>query len=580
MKRLLLKKLIVISRSEQSSLEVPFKKGLNIILGGNKTGKSSLIKSIFTALGCDCSKIEKDWKNLISTYLLYFEYGDEQYCVLRCGKEFSIMKEEKNNYTCVINTEKFQLFCDKLMEIFEVNMQCVISNNSEIINVTTPLLFRFQYIDQDDGWSDIGNEFKNVRYIKDWKGDTNKFITGYLNNDYYKLKAKKIQLSNDKEEKLNELKSNEMFVNSISHDLKKKSQLENLNQLNTVDDVQKKLIKLRNDTDDLRKKEYSIKEKMIKLDNNIFMKKIELNNIYKNIEETQKDISFAMEQDEEIICPICGTKHKNSLNEQLNLSAGLENSEKLRNILEDKINDFKEQLMNFNNEYEDIKNKILKNEELIKDSKEMLSYEELYKNKGKYELYNKCKQELVKIESKYKNLIGEIGALDEQIKEIKSKKRKNEITMQLKDKCKTFAEKINLPSTYIKFRDLVQVIDHTGSETPRLVYMYQSALYLYNLERGGNPFNFYVIDTPNQQGQDEDNLECIFKSMELLLSNKGQVIVGTERKTGLEEKANNIINLSTKRKCLNSEKYNEHINQLQSYQQIITEYIKRKEIEN
>lgn len=580
MKRLLLKKLIVISRSEQSSLEVPFKKGLNIILGGNKTGKSSLIKSIFTALGCDCSKIEKDWKNLISTYLLYFEYGDEQYCVLRCGKEFSIMKEEKNNYTCVINTEKFQLFCDKLMEIFEVNMQCVISNNSEIINVTTPLLFRFQYIDQDDGWSDIGNEFKNVRYIKDWKGDTNKFITGYLNNDYYKLKAKKIQLSNDKEEKLKELKSNEMFVNSISHDLKKKIQLENLNQLNTVDDVQKKLIKLRNDTDDLRKKEYSIKEKMIKLDNNIFMKKIELNNIYKNIEETQKDISFAMEQDEEIICPICGTKHKNSLNEQLNLSAGLENSEKLRNILEDKINDFKEQLMNFNNEYEDIKNKILKNEELIKDSKEMLSYEELYKNKGKYELYNKCKQELVKIESKYKNLIGEIGALDEQIKEIKSKKRKNEITMQLKDKCKTFAEKINLPSTYIKFRDLVQVIDHTGSETPRLVYMYQSALYLYNLERGGNPFNFYVIDTPNQQGQDEDNLECIFKSMELLLSNKGQVIVGTERKTGLEEKANNIINLSTKRKCLNSEKYNEHINQLQSYQQIITEYIKRKEIEN
>ena len=164
------------------------------------------------------------------------------------------------------------------MEIFEVNMQCVISNNSEIINVTTPLLFRFQYIDQDDGWSDIGNEFKNVRYIKDWKGDTNKFITGYLNNDYYKLKAKKIQLSNDKEEKLKELKSNEMFVNSISHDLKKKSQLENLNQLNTVDDVQKKLIKLRNDTDDLRKKEYSIKEKMIKLDNNIFMKKIELNN--------------------------------------------------------------------------------------------------------------------------------------------------------------------------------------------------------------------------------------------------------------------------------------------------------------
>ena len=48
MKRLAIKKLIVISQSESRSLEVPFENGLNIILGGNKTGKSSIIKSIFT----------------------------------------------------------------------------------------------------------------------------------------------------------------------------------------------------------------------------------------------------------------------------------------------------------------------------------------------------------------------------------------------------------------------------------------------------------------------------------------------------------------------------------------------------
>lgn len=51
MKRLIIKKLIVISQSESRSLEVPFSKGLNIILGGNKTGKSSIIKSIFILLG-------------------------------------------------------------------------------------------------------------------------------------------------------------------------------------------------------------------------------------------------------------------------------------------------------------------------------------------------------------------------------------------------------------------------------------------------------------------------------------------------------------------------------------------------
>jgi len=62
MKRLIIKKLIVISQSESRSLEVPFSKGLNIILGGNKTGKYSIIKSIFYTFGCELKRIEKDWK--------------------------------------------------------------------------------------------------------------------------------------------------------------------------------------------------------------------------------------------------------------------------------------------------------------------------------------------------------------------------------------------------------------------------------------------------------------------------------------------------------------------------------------
>lgn len=44
-----------------------------------------------------------------------------------------------------------------------------------------------------------------------------------------------------------------------------------------------------------------------------------------------------------------------------------------------------------------------------------------------------------------------------------------------------------------------------------------------------------MVDTPNQQGQDADNLQSIFESLELFLSNEGQVIVGTERETGIEK---------------------------------------------
>ena len=88
MKRLILKKLIVISQSESKSLEVPFAAGLNIIMGGNKTGKSSIIKSLFTAFGCECPKIESDWKQLISSYILFFTVDNADYCIQRIKDRF------------------------------------------------------------------------------------------------------------------------------------------------------------------------------------------------------------------------------------------------------------------------------------------------------------------------------------------------------------------------------------------------------------------------------------------------------------------------------------------------------------
>ena len=75
-----------------------------------------------------------------------------------------------------------------------------------------------------------------------------------------------------------------------------------------------------------------------------------------------------------------------------------------------------------------------------------------------------------------------------------------------------------------------------------------------------------MIDTPNQQGQDVENLGRIFKSLELFLSDDGQVIVGTERETGIENKASNVIKLTEKRRCLNNINYNKYLEMFEELQ--------------
>lgn len=569
MKRLIIKKLIVISQIESRSLEVRFKEGLNIILGGNKTGKSSIIKSIFTTFGCECTKNESDWKKLISYYMLFFQYGDKQLLIVRQEKTFQIFQINNDYYSCIIETEKFHEYSNCLMELLEIKMPCI-SKNGETLNITPPLLFRFQYIDQDDGWNKIGESFGNAKYIKDWKKNTESYVCGYLTDKYYILQAEKETIKLEKENKQREVNNNTAFVSQIRDSIK----VVNETNYNSFEELSSNIENLIKETEEMRKNQYLLSYKIKDLENEIYVNQHKLKIVEHSINETQKDIQFAMANEDELVCPTCGSVFNNRLEEQLGISADYAHCEKLEAELHDCILNSTKMLEEMNNEYKKNSSCIYELEERIRKSQELVSYSNLYKNRGQYEILKSCEKQLKTLNEELDGFVLDISKKEKEIDDLKSRKRAKEIKEQIEHYCSIVADRLNVPRTYIKLNGFVQRIDRTGSDTPKLVYMYQSALYLYNLERLNCPFNFFVVDTPNQQGQDEENLKCIFNSLELFLSINGQVIVGTERKTGIEEKANNIITLTEKRKCLNDNDYKKHIELIDVLQKIANEWVK------
>lgn len=566
MKRLMIRKLIVISQSESRSLEVPFEKGLNIILGGNKTGKSSIIKSIFTTLGCECKRVEADWKKLVSTYLLFFKYGERQFCIVRQDKKFQIFENINNDFSCIIETNAFHEYSNCLMDILEIKMPCI-SKDGKQFNITPPLLFRFQYIDQDEGWSKIADSFKNVAYIKDWKANTNKYVCGYLDDSYYALQAQKAEHILERDDKKKELNYNQNFVSRIT------STLTRIEDIESVEDVTTDIELLLAKAEELRKLQFSYNAEMTVLENDIYINQHKLHIVEHNLIETKKDIEYAMTQEDELICPFCGTIYSNGINEQLNITSDYAHCENLIAELKSSISVATKELEELKNKYNDVSVEIQSIEQKVQNTQELLSYSSFYKSKGQFEIYESCKRQLDVLQGEINSCVSKIAITDEKINEKKSKERSKDIREDIERYCRTLADAINVPKTFIKLRDFVQVINRTGSETPRLVYMYQSALYLYNLERAYSPFNFYVVDTPNQQGQDTENLGSIFKSLELFLSDEGQVIVGTERETGMEEKASNMIKLTGKRRCLNNINYKKHIELLEKLQKTAISWV-------
>jgi peptidoglycan hydrolase CwlO-like protein len=535
-------------------------------LGGNKTGKSSIIKSIFTTLGCECKRVEADWKKLVSTYLLFFKYGERQFCIVRQDKKFQIFENINNDFSCIIETNAFHEYSNCLMDILEIKMPCI-SKDGKQFNITPPLLFRFQYIDQDEGWSKIADSFKNVAYIKDWKANTNKYVCGYLDDSYYALQAQKAEHILERDDKKKELNYNQNFVSRIT------STLTRIEDIESVEDVTTDIELLLAKAEELRKLQFSYNAEMTVLENDIYINQHKLHIVEHNLIETKKDIEYAMTQEDELICPFCGTIYSNGINEQLNITSDYAHCENLIAELKSSISVATKELEELKNKYNDVSVEIQSIEQKVQNTQELLSYSSFYKSKGQFEIYESCKRQLDVLQGEINSCVSKIAITDEKINEKKSKERSKDIREDIERYCRTLADAINVPKTFIKLRDFVQVINRTGSETPRLVYMYQSALYLYNLERAYSPFNFYVVDTPNQQGQDTENLGSIFKSLELFLSDEGQVIVGTERETGMEEKASNVIKLTGKRRCLNNINYKKHIELLEKLQKTAISWV-------
>lgn len=555
MQKLILKKLIVISNKEKKSREVPFKKGLNIILGANKTGKSSLIKSIFFTFGCRL-KFEEEWKAIIDTFILFFQYGERDYCIIRQLDTFKVFSVEKETPVLLFEESDFHTYSVKLMNLMGIFMVCS-KNSGEEISLTPPLLFRFQYVDQDNGWNKIGESFTNMQYIKDWKSNTNKYVVGFQGEEYYKAAQQKVLIKEELIELKTKINHFDEFIKKLQGIIKEENNQETFEHDQIIHEQRKLAIKIINEMDRLERKRIKNEEELLSNKNLRYEKRLEIQFVKKHINSLSKDHEYAIKEDEEIKCPFCGTVHKNSIQERTEIVKDIQTGNKLIQVYRGEIKQFEELISNTETEKRDIHNKYNMLKLKLEKVEEKVSIFNNLKILGQLSLIKDGDAERNNIETQYNDKLTEKEGIEEELKILKSRKKRDEIYKKLKEYYTKVLENLNIPVSYMKLNDFVQVLTRTGSEMPRMIYAYHVALYLYNLERANSPFNILVIDTPNQQGQDTENLQNIDSILSFLTTDEGQAIIGSERKTGFEEVAN-LITLTSHKNCLTEEKYQEH----------------------
>lgn len=182
---------------------------------------------------------------------------------------------------------------------------------------------------------------------------------------------------------------------------------------------------------------------------------------------------------------------------------------------------------------------------------------DVIQHEGKKELKYILEAEISSLRTDVAELEYQIKELKEELKAIEDKKRQQEIKSQYFQLMKSFLLKLDVHTmAESSFKPITSTIKESGSGLPRALVAYYYSILHTMKKYSTSTFCPIIIDSPNQQDQDEENLK---KMMEFIFNEQpedSQLILGLVD-LGDYDFEGNVIELTEKYNLLQEESYEE-----------------------
>lgn len=520
MKRLVFEEIQVLSYRERKAIKVQFNPKRTIIKGSNQVGKSSLIKSIYYTLGANPSIINDNWLKAEPITYLKFKVDNTRLSILRYNKTVFVLIDENG----IAQAHNFKSLSAYLNEIFDFNL---IINNRKGEPETPPPTYLFLpfYIDQDKGWNDNWNSFANLSQFSSWKKPLLDYHSGIKGNSYYKTKSEFDSIKTELEETKNEIGT----LNKILKSIKAKLKDEDFNI--NIDDFSKEVSELLSECEILKVEQNKLKYKLTELYNqkSIILSRVSI--VETSINESKLDYKYALNYIEnEIDCPMCGAHYENNFSERFSIAEDEENLDELLKELKKELLNINEEIHKFNKSFIERKIDFEKIQELLNEKKADIKLIDLIENEGKKRVNEIFIEEKNEIYTKIGIATSRFSSLELELKRInKDGEVKKQTIMNLyRSKLKSNLKNLNINTEKISkgiFERMDSPIKEQGSSLPRaLLAYYFSFLHIMN-KYSTSTFCPIVIDSPNQQEQDKDNLKAIMNFISTNQPDNSQLIL-------------------------------------------------------
>lgn len=571
MKRLVLKKLVIISQKNEVAKIIEFDKELTVITGENptditinRTGKSLVIKSIYHSLGGKLSKYTSNWSNLQIATILTFCYGGIDYEIYRNNDNFIL----RNNVECFFFSNISELR-KHFVELFNFKIRMPIKkDDSNVVYAYPGAIFMPFYIDQDKGWSGSWDSFGDI-FRGAWKNEVLLYHMGIRTSRYYDLLDEKVEL----EMKLGENKRQENTINLVmkNHLDKYKNYLD----INVdLDNFANEITQLTSELNTQMSRRNEVRDELV----SCFNEMKELEEIYLVAEkvhnELLRDIDYVenKESEEKIVCPICGTPHENSIHNRFHIYSEIEECEEtMKKYFEEKIK-IERRIQKQSAELENLESYVTKINEILNKKREKITFKEIIVAEGSKSILYDLRQELATLKNK-------IIAIELRLKEIR--KEQTAITKAGKDISAMYLEKLRsnlqiLNVIDIDSKDLAKFkpsFDSGGNDLPCAILAQVFSLYNVATRYSETVCAPIVLDAIFQQEPAEEKINKIWDFVLTMQPKNSQMVISTTEMHNRQIKGK-VIRLTEERGLLNDTDYNKERNSIDRYKNRLMQYLK------
>jgi len=547
MKNLRFSDIALLSSKERKARRIEFHPGSNLILGLNHTGKSTVTKMLFETLGALPTGKLDGWDHTATTCVV-LSIDDVEYRVLRQGDHRALFDAEGHLISAATRS---RAWVDTFNSITNFNL--ILSDKSENTAPADPSCFFLPfYINQDGSWGGTWSTFKFLSRFKSPTQPILEYFSQITPSEYYRAKSAKDGFTTT-------LAENDRELNALRRAKAKLSRaLPAIGPKITSADFESEIARLTKEINLLNRQQEELRLTALKQNEALSMVKREIAVAELTLAEYKQDAHFLDRRGlDELICPTCGAEHDESFLGTLEYAEDARSLESTvlrlkasQALLESEIEKANGKRNELSSTYEAL-------DELLQTKKGEMKFSDIVRSLGAGSALDAFDAQEHDLEDKAQSLLSSIHELETQMKTYINKKRRKEIRDRFRDAYSNARGLLNLPSVDTSKYKIHSRPDLSGSGRPRAILAYYAAIWTICSPNGNDdlqpPSVPLVIDCPNQQGQDSNNLPAIVSFLSTRLPSHAQVIVTFEG--NVPDKFDRRIELSEPRGLLRENEF-------------------------